>query len=221
MSDIDRDIDRLYNVFELKKLNGEINDKKVNFSISLPKTEKIEFLDTCYNNGENYKNVIRRLFAEYVKANGLDVCIARINERIERLQEEKSRYEKRLIDHTAIREKALKSFIKDEIEKAVNVTKTKPDGTTEKTARRNPPTSNEIRLLINRVRNRFNRENLAEIVTAIENEIKSTDNPHKDGLLSALEDYKFQHRSELPGYNSPGLDQLLMRARRAQDENSK
>jgi hypothetical protein len=65
------------------------------------------------------------------------------------------------------------------------------------------------------MRDHFKSENLAGLILVLEAQISILQNQDaRDQLRAALDEYKLEHRAEIPGYVTPDITALIAMARR-------
>jgi len=207
-------IEKMYQSFLVKRAKEGYREYKIGFSVSIPKSLKTGFLESCFYNGVDYHEIIEAYMQSYVGQNGIDISLKQLEKDIEVLSIKRDTLKKMIEIQGSIREKALTDSTKYELEKITQIEIKLNNGKIEKRSRRNPITFDDIRRLLGKMRDRFKNEKLADLILILEGQINLLDSDLKDQLTNALDQYKLEHMDEIPGYVTPDITTLIAMARR-------
>lgn len=100
---VDEDfMDQLYDELLVAWFRKKLYNYSKNLSVSLPLDLIIAFRQTCRFNGEHYKDVIERLIRNYLKENGHEVCVPRMEDKIVELIDKHDRYIEMIRSETSV-----------------------------------------------------------------------------------------------------------------------
>jgi hypothetical protein len=218
MNDIDgysfSSIEKTYQAFLVKRAKESYHEYKTGFSVSVPKSLKTSFLESCFYNGVDYHEIVEAFMLSYVGQNGIDVSLKQLEKDIEALKNKRDTLKKMIEIQGSIREKALADSTRFELEKLLQIEIKQHNGKIEKRPRRSPILYDDIRRLIGKMRDRYKNEKLADLIMILEAQISVLNSDVKDQLLAALDEYKLEHMDEIPGYVTPDITTLIAMARR-------
>ena len=68
-------IEKMYQSFLVKRAKEGYREYKIGFSVSIPKSLKTGFLESCFYNGVDYHEIIEAYMQSYVGQNGIDISL--------------------------------------------------------------------------------------------------------------------------------------------------
>src|SRR5208337_644179 len=152
MNDIDgynfSSIEKMYQAFLVKRAKESYHEYKTGFSVSIPKSLKTSFLESCFYNGVDYHEIMGAFMLSYVGQNGIDISLKQLEKDIEALKAKRDTLKKMIEIQGSIREKALTDSTRFELEKLLQIEIKQHNGKIEKRPRRSPILYDDIRRLI-------------------------------------------------------------------------